>query len=181
MRNIIILIILCFHTPYGFSQDKDSVSIAFKAKLFTVSEYGIADKNQIIKDIESQGVTFLKTKYDNFVFMKIDFSQPYRLPNNHTQTLYRDCSYYIAFNVSNSMFYRLGGFDKIDIDSFFEDLKASEGIIFKDFGATSNEIEDIDIHCLYNYYSMKKKKRRKKGFNCLVNCSKKTETTITTY
>jgi hypothetical protein len=182
MRKVIIFTILCFWLSNSFSQniDVDTTAIGFKAKLFTVSEYGISDKNQILKDIENQKIKFLKTKYKSFIFMKIDFAQPYRLPTGSTQTLKRDCSYYIAFNVSNSIFYRLGGFDAIDIDSFFEALEVTEIGIFKDI-SEGEEVEGIDIYCLHDYYKMSKKKRLKKGFCCLDNCSKKTETKIRTY
>lgn len=182
MRNGIILTTLLFCLTIGFGQSKniDTTAIAFKAKLLTVSEYGIADKSQILKDIESQKITFLKTKYESFIFMKVDFDQPYRLPTGSTQTLKRDCSYYMAFSVSNSILYRLGGFDTIDIDSFFEALEANESSIFKDI-ETGKEIEGIDIYCLHEYFKMSKKKRLKKGYSCMDNCSNKTETTIRTY
>ncbi|MBO6879079.1 hypothetical protein [Winogradskyella sp.] len=183
MRKIVLLIVVlfCLSNSYCQNRDVDSLSIGFKAKLFTVSEYGIADKDQILEDIENQKIKFLNTKYDNFIFIKVYFSQPFRIPGNRTQTLYRDCSYYLAYNTLDPTFYKLGGFNSVDIDSFFTALKANESSIFKDFGAKSEEIEEIDIHCLYDYYKMKKKKRFKKGFNCLDNCSKKTKTKITTY
>lgn len=182
MKKVIIFTTLLFCLSIGFSQgiDTDTTAVAFKAKLLTISEYGIADKNQILKDIENQKITFLKTKYQSFIFMKVDFAQPYRLPTGSTQTLKRDCSYYIAFNLSNSIFYKLGGFDTIDIDSFFEALEVNESGIFKDI-AEGNEVEGIDIYCLHEYYLMNKKKRLKKGFTCLDNCSEKTETTIRSY
>lgn len=180
MKRLIIFTLLCFWLSNTFGQNIDTTAISFKAKLLTVSEYGISNKSQILKDIENQKIKFLKTQYENFIFMKVDFAQPYRLPENHTQTLKRDCSYYIAFNVLNSIFYKLGGFDTIDIDSFFKDLEAVENVIFKDI-AEGNEIEGIDIYCLHEYYKMNKKKRLKKGFRCLDSCSKKTETKIITY
>lgn len=182
MKKGIIFTFLCFWLSICFSQDKkiDTSAIGFKAKLFTVSEYGISNKNQILKDIEEQEITFLKTQYENFIFMKVDFAQPYRLPQDHTQTLKRDCSYYIAFNTIDSRYYRLGGFDNLDIDSFFKDLELRESTVFKDI-AEGKEIEGIDVYCLHEYYKMNKKKRLKKGFKCLDNCSQKTETKIITY
>ena len=182
MRKQIIFTLLFFYLFTGFGQNKkiDITAIAFKAKLLTVSEFGVSNKNQILKDIENQKITFLKTKYENFVFMKVDFNQPYRLPIGRTQTLKRDCSYYIGFNVLTSVFFRLGGFDTIDIDDFFTSLKANESPIFKDI-EEGEEIQDIDVYCLYEYYQMSKKKRLKKCFNCMDNCSKKTETVIRTY
>lgn len=182
MRKGIIFTILSFWLFTGFSQnqDIDTTAIAFKAKLLTVSEYGIADKNQVLKDVESQKITFLKTKYENFIFMRVDFAQPYRLPEGRSQTLNRDCSYYIAYNLTDCRYYKLGGFDSLDIDVFFKELKLREGTVFKDI-EEGKEIEGIDVYCLHEYYLMSKKKRLKKGFTCLDNCSKKTETTIRSY
>jgi len=171
---IIILFLLSIDT-FGQGVNIDSTAIAFKAKLFTVSEYGMAKKQLILKDIENQNLIFLKTKYKHFLFMKISFSQPYRLPNHEIQMLVRQCDYYLAYNTFDSKYYRLGGFDSVDIDSFFKDLKLREGYIFKN---NCNEISEINIHCLYSYYSMKHKKRIKKGFKCFSKCSDETKQEI---
>lgn len=154
------------------------MSIAFKAKLFTVSEFGSSTKEQILNDITNQDLTFLDTMYENFLFMKISFSQPYRLPNNHTLTLYRDCNYYLAYSVKSFRYYKLGGFDSIDIDTFFKDLKLREGNIYMDYSEGGREISGIDIYCLHDYYKIKKCKRIKKGYTCFENCKENTETTI---
>ena len=176
----IILVLISLYSINTFSQEQkiDSASIAFKAKLFTVSEFGSSTKEQILSDISNQDLTFLDTMYKNFLFMKISFSQPYRLPNNHTQTLYRYCDYYLAFSVKNSRYYKLGGFDSIDIDAFFKDLKLREGFVFKDFAEGGREISGIDIYCLHDYYKIKKCKRIKKSYTCFENCKDITETTI---
>jgi hypothetical protein len=171
---LITSILFAFTVSAQKNQSVDSLSVLFKAKLFTVSEYGVSNKEQILKDIENQKGRFLKTKYKNFMFIKIDFDQMYR-SGRYVISFNRPCSYYIAFNVVDSRYYRLGGFDNIDIDSFMKDLKRRETTVF-DFDG--NEIEDMDIYCLDNYYSLSRKKRLKKGFNCFANCVSRTETEV---
>ncbi|WP_143569889.1 hypothetical protein [Tenacibaculum agarivorans] len=178
MKKIIFLIlVLVSFTVNCQKASIDTVSIAFKAKLFTVSEYGVSDKNQVIKDIESQKIEFLETKYKKFLFMKILFSQPYRLINSSVNTLERNCYYYLAFGIDDSRYYRLGGFSNLDVDSFFRDLELREEGIFTDID-NGKEVDGIDIYCLHEYYKMNHKKRFRKGFNCFENCSDGTQTTI---
>lgn len=156
--------------------EKDSLKIIFKAKLFTASEYGVADKSTIIEDIEGQNARYLKTVYANFLFIRIDFNQPYRQLNQSIHTLNRDCSYYISFNVKDAKYYRLGGFEIIDTKDFFKDLKLREKTIFN--GLTGNEVEEIDIYCLYEYNELSEKKKQSGKFDCFINCKEATETTV---
>lgn len=65
--------LFCFLLYFSqlYSQENvviDSTAVIFKAKLFTVSEYGIASRENILRDIENQKVIFLKTKYKTFFF-----------------------------------------------------------------------------------------------------------------
>lgn len=172
---IIIFITTSLIQAQSLTQN-DSIAILFKGQLFTISEYGVASKDKILKDIENQKSDFLKTKYENFLFMKITFNQPYRLLNQNLSTLVRNCDYYIAFNIKQSRYYKLGGFNKIDIADFFDDLKINEKSLFPD--GKGEEIKDVDIHCLYNYYRLSEKKRNKSKFDCFGNCQEKTSTTI---
>ncbi|WP_440068931.1 hypothetical protein [Tenacibaculum discolor] len=180
MRKIVLLIIIYSYVVNVFSQENELEDIAFKAKLFTVSEYGVDKKDIILTDIENQKLDFLKTKYKKFVFMRIKFSQPYRIPKDREQTLNRVCSYYLAFNTKDSRYYKLGGFSNLDIDAFFKDLEAVEDTIFGSI-EEGQEVEGIDISCLFSYYELSKRKRLRKGFSCFDNCCVKTETKITTY
>jgi hypothetical protein len=128
---------------------QDSISILFKAKLFTVSDYGIGFKDEILNDIQNQKARFLMTTYSEFLFISIEFDQPYRVEGGMT-TLIRNCNYYLAFDILGSQFYKLGGFDFVNIDSFFERLKRGEGIV-SGYPIYNAEIEDVAIPCLYSY------------------------------
>lgn len=167
---IFFSVFFCFHT-YCQNAAVDSTLIKFKATLFTLSEYGIANKEQILKDVENQEIIFLRTKYKHFVFLKIKFSQPYRLGRGSSEnTFIRDCYYYVAFNNRDKKFYRIGGFDNLNIDDFINDLDSVEKDYTIDWN-DRNEIEGIDIDCLYNYAKLSKKEKLKKGFTCFENCS----------
>ncbi len=158
---------------------RDSANILFKAKLLTASEYGIGNKENIIQDIDQQNAFFLETFYKKFVFVKIEFSQKYQRLNQSVSTLIRPCSYYLAFSISDSRFYKLGGFDVPDIDDFFQHLKWREEKVFD--GISGNEVQEIDIYCLYDYFELSHKKRRKKGYSCFENCRDITKTEINTH
>ncbi len=178
MKASILLLLLLTVTLVNSQSlsTKDSTNILAKSKLLTVSEYGIANKEQIMMDIEGQKAVFLKTLYKDFVFVKVDFSQPYRNLDYSTSTLNRVCSYYLAFSIKDSRFYKLGGFREVDIDDFFRDLKLRELTIFQ--GISGDEVADIDIYCLHEYFELNEKKRKKRGYKCLDVCKEKDETKV---
>ena len=175
MKTFRIITVLLIYSNLYSQGVIDSSAVKFKAALLTVSEYGIASKEQILKDIESQKITFLKTKYKSFVFLEVDFSQPYRTSDNSRLTLNRNCRYYIAFNIVKKKFYKLGGFDDIDIDDFIKDLELIESINISDW-EDKNLVERINVACLYNYFYLNKRQRLKQGYKCFENCSNKTKT-----
>lgn len=166
--NIYLIIGFMYVGAYCQNAVVDSAAVMFKAKLLTVSEYGVAPEAVILKDIENQEAKFLKTKYKNFMFIRVNFSQPYRLGDSQ-RTLIRDCKYYIAYNVVSNRFYRLGGFGLDEIDDFVKDLNGADEEMILDW-ANEDEIEDIDIICLLEYAGLGKKKRLKRKFSCFGNC-----------
>lgn len=163
----------------GFSQkveELDSVSIAFKAKLLCVNRNGVADIKTVLDQIDSKKVRFLKTKYEEFLFLKIEFTDKVTYNKAYLNQelmgvgLFGSCDYYLAFNKKNGNYYRLGGFECLDIDKFIKDLTSQEFNIFKDI-KEGKEIEGVDIYCLYEYYQLKPRKRQKRGFECFPKCS----------
>jgi hypothetical protein len=69
------------------------------------------------------------------------------------------------------VFYRLGGFDTIDIDQFIKDFEGVE----LSFSVDDPLYESINMGCLYDYYNMSDRKRRKYKFTCLENCVENTQ------
>ena len=175
IKKVILIISLFLNVHLNAQETRiiDTTSITFKAKLLTLSRRGITNVKNILDEENKKKVDFLKTKYKSFIFIKINSKDPsygwYKTKNG--------CNYYLAYNKEKSKFYRLGGFDIVDINDFFKDLENQEVIIFKDL-EEGNEIEEIDIYCLYNYYKMKPKKRLKKGYKCFHKCSKEIITKI---
>lgn len=160
----------------------DSTSIAFKAKLLSINKQGVSDIKSMLDQVDNKQIKFLKTKYKYFEFLKIDFTDLYYEAKVYIneedligQALFGSCSYYLAFNKVNAKYYKLGGFNDLDIDEFFYDLEDLEIFIFKDLEG-GNEVEGIDMYCLYNYYNLKPKRRLKKGYNCFSKCSEEMST-----
>lgn len=179
MNKLLLLLFFCLSITMNAQKlgKQDSVNILFKAKLLTTNEYGISySKESILQNIEQQKATFLKTGYKKFVFIKVDFSQKYNLLDRGTIVRFGNCSYYLAFNIEISKFYKLGGFNIPDIDEFIKDVNGiEEKGIFNGLGG--GEIEEIDIDCLYDYSLLSSRKRRKKGYSCLGNCNEIVTTT----
>lgn len=142
----------------------DSSAIMFKAKLLTTSRFGIAEPTIIIDEIKKQNAIFLSSPSENILFIKINFKQKF-----HEQAeLFGECSYFIAFNQSTMTFYRLGGFDEVDLDSFFKDL---EPIDYKLYNIGLTEDSEIDFACLAEYSELSSKKQKKRKYECFPKCS----------
>ena len=174
---IIPLIFNLFFLSISNSQitEKDSVNIAFKAKLLTTSRFGLADTSTIKKSIQKQDLEFISNPTNSIILLKIKFDQKYYMNNkNRANFFYGKCYYYLSYNTKTNKFYRLGGFDSLDIKDFFNDLnyiekQEKEKLFLKGF---DSDYDGIDIICLSNYNDLSKKKKRKKGFKCFNICSK---------
>lgn len=164
MYRVLVTIFLLSLSNIVKAQSIDSASIAFKAKLFTTSIYGVADKLLILEDIQNQELTFIKSSIPDIVLMKIKFGQKYYKEGGHQMDLIGSCNYYMAFNAKNQKFYRLGGFSSLDIDEFFTE---SDVITYLDINAHKGE---IDFLCLLEYSEMSSLKKAKKGFDCFKAC-----------
>lgn len=152
------------------SQSLDTMSISFKAKLLTTSRFGLADRAAIMEDVVSQKVVFLKSPVSKIALVKVKFDQSYFKGSERELTLLLgECFYYLAYNTSNNKFYRLGGFDSLDIEEFFGDLVTDyEKILDIEYLAGS----EVDFFCLLEYSKMSAVKRARKGFNCFGSCKK---------
>ena len=152
MNKIRLTIALLFLINLSFGQLKknDSVNIAFKAKLLTTSFSGLADSDVILQDILNQEIDFIPNPAKNIILLKIRFNQKYFDNINKTSIEWFGVyDYYLAYNVYTSRFYRLGGFDYIDIDSFFYDLKEIPSKEWTELVFGHNpKYGNIDFQCL---------------------------------
>lgn len=176
MRLIIVMI-----SAYLLIQDccsqpsEDSLALKFKAQLLTTSRCGLATSDSLLSDIKSQKVTFLNSPSSNTILLKVDFNQRYFTGDVNNQILWLgDCSYYLAFNVKRNKFYRLGGFDELDTDEFFEDFEAVDVSLFN---IEYNKRSEIDFYCLREHAETPFRKRYKK-LPCVPTCSEKLKTIL---
>lgn len=180
MKIILSLLLLgLFHT--GFSQTIDTASIAFKAKLMTLDRKGYFAKEKQIKEIENQKLDFIDYKSsDNWIFMRIKYDQNYGNYDGDGYILrLGNCDFYLAFRKEGSVFYRLGGFDKLDLEDFINDLK-EDVIEYYDVIDNKKIADEIPFECIENY--LKKKKRKKNlEYSCFDECSKVMKTTLIVY
>lgn len=162
----LLLFVYCFFTLFLFSQENnsrkiDTLNITFKAKMLTLERQGVINKNYLLKSIEERNVDFLRTIYSNFLFLKVTGKPPIGWYKNQY------CSYYLAYNIKTQMFYRIGGFDFLDINNFFKDLFEREvpSMNFND------DVVGLDLECLFRFYILPTKKRLKKKNICYCTCS----------
>lgn len=135
----------------------------------------MADENSILSDITDQDVIFLSSPSPNTILLKVNFSQRYYLgdPDHHILWL-GNCFYYLAFNIRRNKFYRIGGFDKLDLDEFFDDF---ETVDYKLINPEYSRKSKIDFYCLKEYSETPVKRRLKKP-PCLPLCSEELGTSL---
>ena len=175
MRLVVIFILTFILAQDCFGQSVDSLALKFKAQLLTTSRYGLANSDSLLSDITDQRVTFLSSPSSNTILLKVVFDQKYFTGDVEDQILWLgDCSYYLAFNIKRNTFYRLGGFDELDIDEFFDDFETVDhNLVNIEYAKTS----EIDFYCLKEYAETSSKKRLNKSL-CIPCCSEKLETTL---
>lgn len=169
MKILIILLVSTFSIGNTYSQKIDSVGLKLKAQLLTTSRYGIASYDSLLSDITKQRVIFIKSPALNIILLKVHFSQKYFIGGDggHIQWL-SDCYYYLAFNIKKNKFYRIGGFEILDLRDFFQDLKADD---YGLFGEAFNKTSEINFLCLRDYNELSPKRQLKQR-TCLPACDK---------
>lgn len=161
-----------------YSQEKDTADISFKAKLLTIDRHGILNEAKLLEDIKKQKLEFIEYNDSNdWVFMKIKFDQKYGKHYDNSYVIWLgSCYFYIAYRKEESKFYRLGGFDALDIDDFINDFHNDTEYL--DFLFNKELKKEIPIHCMESYVRQSGKKRLKKGYNCFQQCSDVLSTTL---
>ncbi len=175
-HSLYILILIIAQFSFGQLSKTDSLNIAYKAKLLTTSRLGLADSITIHNSIQNQKVHFIKNPTESVFFLKIKAAQKFYGGNKNTSTgQFGHCNYYAAYMSSLNKFYRIGGFDSIDIDDFFNDLESYQVMLdgmklLNDFDYLFNE-NKMNLLCLMDYYDMNLRKRRRERFKCFNKCS----------
>ena len=95
--------------------------------------------------------------------MKIKFGQKYFRGNRDFTELMGVCYYYLAYDDDNQTFYRLGGFEKLDLKDFFKNFEVLKATL-------TIEESEVDLFCLYEYSDLSEKKKLRKPFDCFKSC-----------
>jgi len=152
----LLIAIFCFSLSSFAQQKPDTTAIAFKAKLLSLSECGLSSKQELLRILERQKVSFLKSDFKNFLFLKLRYSQDYQGSKRVVSLNGNPCYVYLAFNISELRFYRLTGFRDPEVDDFFKDM-INSGNSETDF---NSGVETLDMAFLYSYYKLDIEKRR---------------------
>lgn len=159
-----------------WSQDINQTMVAEKAKLLTISRFGIANKDSIWSDLQKQKLWFIPNKSTNILLMKVRFEQKYRHGNNQSTLWIGGCFFYIAYNKKTFKYYRLGGWDTVDAFDFFNDLPPED---YSRLLLDEKLKENIDFYCLLEYSKWpRKRKKQKKTCPCSKICSEELETIL---
>ncbi len=123
-KYIFLFAILTSCNLFGQSAEKvDTLSIVFKAKLFTVSQYDYQSKQNLINFIDNMPYDIFGT--NEFIFLKVR-GRYYCQNNKDLFTInWCDCDYYICYSVKRNFFYLLGGFKNDNIDEFAKEYYGS--------------------------------------------------------
>jgi hypothetical protein len=131
MKKTLILLVLLI--PFvSFGQDSvnkkkiDFESIAFKAKLFTLSQNEYSSKEELINRIENLECVFYGKQ--DFVFLKIKGRYFCQNNENLFTATWCDRYYYLSYSIEKEFYYFLGGFSKNDIERFTKDFNNSKSI-----------------------------------------------------
>lgn len=166
MRKIItiILLLLPFFIFSQIEESKeslDTISVVFKAKLFTISKHGLKSKDELVKSIDNIGYKVYNN--NEFVFIKLR-SRYYCLNKNDMFTAnWCDCDYYVCYSVKKDVYYLLGGFEIDNIEEFAKEYKGS---LF-----SANWTYKIDDKNLSEFIEQMNLGKIKKAKNCFVKCT----------
>lgn len=159
---LLITIPLCLKAQSNETiKEVDTMSIVFKAKLFTISKHDYKERKELINTIDN----LLYTTYGNneFIFIKIK-SRYYCQDNRDMYTLnWCDCNYYVCYSIKKNVYYLLGGFEIDNIDEFAKEYKGSL------FSANwSYKIDDKNLSEFIKQVAVEKLKKAK---NCFDKCT----------
>jgi hypothetical protein len=158
-----------FFISTACSAQLSNEAILFKAKMLTTYRYGAAEQSTILNELNSQQSEFLTNDSSEIVIIKIAFAQRNFKGENRDLTWIGSCDFYIGYNRRLFKYYRLGGFDCLDVKDFFYDLKSREHISLL---SDENLNRKIDLLCLNEYAEARSGRKKKKiEARCIKKCS----------
>lgn len=156
MKILILLFLITFNIEAQVSND----NIIFKAKLLTLSQHGVSDKEKLITDIDNK----IYEIYEEFGFIFIKIKGYYFCEDlNYLYTVnWCDCNYYISYSKKKDIFYLLGGFKQNDIKEFNKEFQSYNNIYLENY--------NIDDEVLNKFLIFIYDKKIKKAKKCFENC-----------
>ena len=147
----------------AFGQNVDSILIIQKAKLLTLSPYGLQEPDTMLSSIFRQHAKFERIGIDRrYAVITIAHHQDFKVKevNGYRLKLCKrsdTCYYLCVFDYQENRFYRLKGYDANDFIRLYKSLNNSMNQMRIIFIKSVFEKPIIDVDCLYNKYILNKK------------------------
>lgn len=162
-KNLLFFLVIYFVSNLASGQVTANEDVGFKAKLLTLSRFGLLDSKMLLDELENQKVDFIHDTSE-ILILKVYSSKKFFLgTNQHYVDWIGDCNFFLAYNRRNYTFYRLGGFQTLDLRSFFEDMNSSDLISILESQTVNLH---LDIPCLLK---CSKKSKSNTGYECKCN------------
>lgn len=168
MKKIVFILLVIISYSCDKKVFENSLSnIEKKAKLLTISEFGIANPELILEETINQELKYIDFGYENFLFMEVILTQNHWLDSNSqiiSKNLY--CKRIIVFNKITKRFYPLRNGSSLHVKELIDDINLfeKEPLKFIDKQRTNNS--SIDLFCVFEYV----KNGSHAQFNCIENC-----------
>jgi len=164
--TLIILLFTICSCSKKLNQEKQQLNIEQKAKLLTVSEYGITNSEIILEEVLNQDLKYIDFGYENFLFMEITLNQSHWYgygKQGIAENLY--CERLVVYNKKNHRFYRIFRDNYNDVHELVNDIYSYE---LQPLSFISNRNDDsiIDLFCVFDFV----KDKGSSNFDCISNC-----------
>ncbi|KAA5536545.1 hypothetical protein F0919_02435 [Taibaiella lutea] len=166
---------------YDSYTEIDSSLLMNKAKLLTLSKFGVNDIDTIIKGLLSQKSKIYHTSSKFYDVIEIISNQGFSIDiktKKSIQTHYcgedtednSRCSYVLIFSHHTYRFYNLIGFSSIEIEALEKELNSYSESIFDIVSVHLAKELSIDLNCLLSKYL--KEKKQFKNRKCFKECGR---------
>lgn len=161
MKKIALLIMVCVVCNI-YSQNKDTnsldtLSIVFKAKLFTISQHEFEAKKNLIDLIEKMPYNIYGA--NEFMFIKIQSNYYCKNEESLFSANWCECDFYICYSIKKNVFYLLGGFKTENTNEFIKEFNKSLFSVNWEY-----KIKDEKLAKFINYLNLNKIKKARKCF-----------------
>jgi len=152
--------------------DVDPSLLLAKAKLLTISRYGVDDVNSIISGLDSQMATIYNTNVIGYQVINIVNNQNHPVTvkfgkNGYVQKYcgeiinakqYIDCNFVLVYSGNSHRYFLIKGFRTCEFYDLTMELKETTKTIFDIFPDSILSQLSLDFDCLYAKYVEKEKK-----------------------